>query len=144
MAVQGPFKVACGDLFPHGVGVVGPVAPQMEFDNSAKKDNRPPVQARDKESGLPLWAVDVMDFDPDTRERTFRVKIAAQVQPVPPPAVEGLPVRPVVLDGLLLMPYVKETGGKNPDGTPRTKVAYSLRASGLSAPARAARPATAA
>ena len=25
MAVQGPFKVDCGELFPHGLGVVGEV-----------------------------------------------------------------------------------------------------------------------
>ena len=25
MAVQGPFKVECGELFPHGLGVIGEV-----------------------------------------------------------------------------------------------------------------------
>jgi len=78
MAVQGPIKVACGDLFPHGLGVVGAVTPSDVFDASTKERR---VQARDKESGLPLWQVDVMDFDPEARERTFRVKIAAAVQP---------------------------------------------------------------
>ena len=73
-------------MFPHGLGVVGAVTPLDDFDASTK-ENR--VQARDKESGLPVWTVDVMDFDPDARERTFKVKIAAAVQPVPPEAVPG-------------------------------------------------------
>src|SRR3954447_11881258 len=97
VAMQGGFKVTCGDLFPFGLGVVGAVSPSDDFEASTKERR---VQARDKESGLPLWQVDVMDFDPEARERTFRVKIAAAVQPVPPSAVEGVPVRPVVLEGL--------------------------------------------
>src|SRR4051812_19457115 len=88
MAVQGPFKVAFGELFPHGLGVVGAVGPVVDFDASTKERK---VQARDKDTGLPVWSVDVMDFDPDARERTFKVKIAAPVQPVPPEAMDGLP-----------------------------------------------------
>lgn len=130
MAVQGPFKVECGEIFPHGVGVVGAVAPLVDFDRSTR-ENR--VQQLDKESGLPVWVVDVMDFDPDARERTFKIKITAPVQPVPPSAVEGTPVRPVVLEGLLMTPYMKEIGNG------RSKIAYSLRATGLAAPGRGSR-----
>lgn len=125
MAVQGPFKINCADLFPHGLGVVGAVAASDDFDASTKERR---VQARDRDSGLPLWQVDVMDFDPDARERTFRVKIAAPVQPVPPEAIPGAPVRPVLLEGLTVTPYIKE-------GT-RPRIAYSLRATGLAAPRR--------
>ena len=70
-----------------------------------------------------------MDFDPEARERTFKVKIIAPEQPVPPDALPGTPVRPVVLEGLTVTPYIKE--GKFP------KIAYSLRATGLAAPKRA-------
>ena len=66
-----------------------------DFDASTK-ENR--VQARDKDTGLPMWQVEVLDFDPQAREKTFRVKIAAAVQPVPPEAIAGAPVRPVVLE----------------------------------------------
>lgn len=125
MAVQGPFKVECGEIFPHGVGVVGAVAPLVDFDRSTP-ENR--VQARDKDTGLPVWTVDVMDFDPEARERTFKVKIAAEVQPVPPDAVDGVPVRPVTLDNLTVTPYQKEVGNG------RQRIAYSLRATGMSAP----------
>ena len=128
MSVQGPFKVEFGEVFPHGVGIVSEVEPLADFDKSSK-DNR--VQARDKESGMPLWAVEVLDFDPQARDKTFRVKIAAVVQPVPPEAVAGLPVRPAVLEGLTVTPYLK-------DGGPRPRIAYSLRCTGLAAPGRRA------
>jgi hypothetical protein len=128
MAIQGPFKVDCREQFPHGIGVVSAVSASPDFEASTK-ENR--VQARDKDSGLPLWVVEVMDFDPEARERTFKVKIAGAVQPVPPEAVAGAPVRPVVLEGLTVTPYIK-------DG-PRPKIGYSLRATGLAAPGRQAR-----
>lgn len=122
MGVQGPFAVRFEDVFPLGVGVVGAVAPLVDFDASTK-ENR--VQARDKDSGLPVWVVDVMDFDPEARERTFKVKITAPVQPVPPTQLEGAPVRPARLEGLTVTPYVKEVGNG------RSRVAYSIRATGL-------------
>ena len=127
MAISGPIRVNCGEVFPHGVGVVGSVTALDDF-NASTKENR--VQARDKDSGLPMWTVDVMDFDPDARERTFKIKIASAVQPVPPDAVAGAPVRPVLLEGLSVTPYIKEGN--------RPKIGYSLRCTGLAAPRRAA------
>ena len=136
MAVQGPFKVECGELFPHGLGVVSEVEPLADFDKSTR-ENR--VQARDKDSGLPLWQVEVLDFDQQAREKTFKVKIAAEVQPVPPESISvQVPIRPVILDGLQVMPYIK-------DGN-RPRIAYSLRCTGLAAPGgrRSAEPGKAA
>ena len=125
MSVQGPFRVESSDVFPHGVGIVGAVTPLVDFDRSSKESK---VQQLDKESGVPVWTVDVMDFDPEARERTFKVKIVSTVQPVPPDAIPGAPVRPVLLEGLTVTPYLQETGNG------RARVAYSLRASGLAAP----------
>lgn len=125
MPIQGPFSVECDEQFPYRVGVVGSVMPLADFDKSSREHR---VQAVDPDTGWPMWVVDVMDFDPDARERTFRVKIAAEVQPVPPDAVDGLPVRPVYLEGLTVTPYLKDVGNG------RQRLAYSLRASGLSAP----------
>src|SRR6478609_3014532 len=122
MSISSGLKVECGDAFPFGVGVVSAVTALADFDASTKEHR---VQSRDKESGLPVWTVDVMDFDPEARERTFKVKIVSPVQPVPPEEIPGAPVRPVYLEGLTVTAYVKE-GGRRP------KVAYSLRASGLS------------
>jgi hypothetical protein len=125
MSVQGPFKIDCGELFPHGLGAISEVSSLDDFDKSTK-DNR--VQARDKDTGLPLWQVEVLDFDPQARTKTFKVKVAAEVQPVPPEALQGAPIRPVVLEGLMVTPYIA-------DG-PRPKIAYSLRCTGLAAPGR--------
>jgi hypothetical protein len=126
MALQGPLKVEFGDVFPHGAFLVSAVEPVRDFDASSPGSA---VQGRDKTSGLPMWQFDVLDADPEARERTVRVKIAAAVQPVPPDALPGLPFRPVELDGLTVTPYVKESTGLG-----RARVAYSLRATGMRAP----------
>ena len=125
MSVQRPFKVDCGELSPHGLGVVSEVEPLADFDKSSK-DNR--VQARDKDTGLPLWSVEVLDFHPRVRDKTFKVKIAAAVQPVPPDAVACAPVRPAILEGLSVTPHIKEGS--------RPRIAYSLRCTALVAPGR--------
>ena len=127
MAIAGAIKVDCAEVFPHGLGVVGEVTPLADF-NASTKDNR--VQATDKDTGLPMWSVDVLDFDPQAREKTYRVKVASPVQPVPPDAVGGVPVRPVVLEGLTVTPYIAEGS--------RPRIAYSLRCTGLAAPGRRA------
>ena len=45
------------------------------------------------------------------------------MQPVPPEPVAGAPVRPVVLEGLTVTPWIKEGNF--------AKIAYSLRAMGM-------------
>ena len=127
MPISGALKVDCAEVFSHGLGVVGEVKPLDDF-NASTKDNR--VQARDKDTGLPLWSVEVLDFDPQAREKTHRVKVASAMQPVPPEAVGGVPVRPVVLEGLTVTPYIAEGA--------RPRIAYSLRCTGLAAPGRRA------
>ena len=125
MAIQGALKVDCGEVFPHGLGVVSDVTPMADF-NASTKDNR--VQARDKDTGLPVWQVEVIDFDPQARTKTYKVKVIAEVQPVPPEALPGAPIRPLVLENLTVTSYIA-------DG-PRPKIAYSLRCTGLAAPGR--------
>jgi hypothetical protein len=123
MANLQALKVDFGAVFPHGVGLLGEITQQDDF-NASSKENR--VQARDKDTGRPVWQAEVLDFDPQARTKTFKVKIVADVQPVPPEALQGAPVRPVVLEGLTVTPYIA-------DG-PRPKIAYSLRCTGLAAP----------
>jgi hypothetical protein len=118
MALQGPIPVQFSHVFPHGAFAAGVIEPVRDFD--ASKDGRF-VQAKDRESGLPLWAVDVIDADPAARTKTARVKIAASEQPVLPPASPGSPFPPVELTGLAVIPYV------NPAG----RLAYSLKATGI-------------
>ena len=96
MAVQGPFKVAFGDVFPYGAFIKGGVEAVRDFDRSTRENF---VQARDKESGELVWAVEVLDADPESKG-TFKVKLSAAVQPVMPEAPAGFPFVPVEFDGL--------------------------------------------
>jgi hypothetical protein len=118
MALQGPIPVQFSQVFPHGAYAAGVIEPVRDFD--ASKDGRF-VQAKDRQSGLPVWQVDVIDADPAARTKTARVKIAASEQPVLPAASPGMPFIPVDLTGLAVIPYV------NPAG----RLAYSLKAAGI-------------
>lgn len=141
MAVQGPFKVDFNDVFPHGAGLVGGVEPVADYEvmklkNKGRSKGAPRefVQLRDRDTQLLVWSADVIDFDAEARDRAFKVKIIAAEQPVPPEAAGGLPVRPVVLEGLSVLPYVKDTGATDDKDQSIKKLAYSLKATGLSAP----------
>jgi hypothetical protein len=121
MAVQGPIPVEFALAFPRGVFAVGGFEAVRDFD--ASKDGRF-VQAKDKTSGLPVWQVDVIDGDPDAREKTVRIKVAASDQPALPPPPAGMPFLAVEFTGLTVTPYVSQSG----------RLAYSLRASGVRPP----------
>jgi hypothetical protein len=128
MAMQGAIPVEFGDVFPHGCFVVGGVEPVRDFDRSTKDTM---VQAVDKDSGQLVWSVEVLDADPEARDKVVRVKIAAPVQPTPPAAAEGVPFRPVEFEGLTVTPYVATpTNG-------RPRLAYSYRARSMRAPGKA-------
>lgn len=118
MAVKGPFKVAFGDVFPFGAFVKGGVEAVRDFDASTK-DNF--VQARDKDSGELVWAVEVVDGDPESKG-TFKVKLTGPVQPIVPAAPAGFPFVPVEFEGLAVTPYVNSGTGR---------LAYSLKASAV-------------
>lgn len=123
MAINGPFKVQSAELFPHGAYAVSEVAAANVFKSE------PPVQERDRVSGKPLWSLDVMDADPEARKnaRMFRVKIAADVQPVLPEPIQGTTLRPVVLEGLAINAYLP----KDDQGKPIARIEYSVRATGV-------------
>jgi hypothetical protein len=129
MAIKGAIRMAQGDVFPHGCYVVGEVEAMRDFDRSTREQA---VQAVDRDSGLLVWTVDVVDADPEARERTVRVKVLAPVQPVPPETASGVPFRPVEFDGLTATPYVATTSSG------RSRLAWSLRATGMRAPGRQA------
>src|SRR5262245_34196553 len=115
MAINGAIRMAFDEVFPHGCYVVGEVVPVRDFDRSTAETT---VQAVDKESGVLVWRVDVIDPDPAAREPTLRVKIAAPVQPVPPAPAAGVPFRPVVFEGLSLRPWVNTDRCKPQAGRP--------------------------
>jgi len=115
------------ERFPHGAYAVA-VAPIAEYDGDR---GRTGAQSRDRDSGLPLWGIEVLDPDPDARNHQVRVRIAAAEEPELPPAVavpgceQGL--RPVWFGGLVGTPYM-DTNGRRP------RVAWSLRAETMTPP----------
>src|SRR5262245_19602470 len=123
MALQGPIPGPFGQVFTHGAFATGTVEAVRDFDKSTR-DNF--IQARDKDSGVPVWSVDVIDNDPEARKsnKTVTVKIVAERQPVLPDAPGGWPVTPVEFDGLAVVPYVNGNG----------RLAYSFRAKSVRAP----------
>ncbi len=74
--LQGPIPVEFGRFFPDGAYIAGPIEKLRDFDRS--KGDRI-VQQQDKNTGLPLWTVDVIDADPQARQRTVKVKVVAEV-----------------------------------------------------------------
>jgi hypothetical protein len=86
MAIKGAIPMAHGDVWPHGSFMVGEVQAMRDFDRSTKDQA---VQAIDRETGELVWTVDVIDADPEARDRTIRVKLLAPVQPIPPEACPG-------------------------------------------------------
>jgi hypothetical protein len=113
-------------VFPRGVFAAGAFEPVRDFD--ASKAGRF-VQAKDKTSGLPVWVVEVIDADPQARDKTARVKVAAPDQPVLPAGSAGMPFVPVEFTGLTLTPYVNQAG----------RLAYSVKAAGVRVAGRGGR-----
>ena len=103
MAMHGQIPVQFGAVFPDGAYAAGGIEMVRDFDRSTPDRS---VQQADKETGLPLWVVEVIDAQENARQRTVKVKIAAQVQPVLPPPAPGSPFTPVEFDGMTATPYV--------------------------------------
>ena len=137
MALQGPIPVEFGTVFPDGAFAAGKFEMVRDFDRS--QGDRV-VQQTDKHTGLPLWAVEVIDADPEARQRTVKIKVASQVQPVLPPQPPGSPFTPVEFEGMTVTPYV-DSGRCQGQGKCRARQAYSLKAAGVRAPSRLGRPA---
>lgn len=138
MAMPRRIQVEFSQAFEHGLFMVGEVEPSRDFDKSTREQL---VQEVDEESGLPVWTVDVIDADPSATKatRSLSIKILAKVQPVPPETPDGAgPFRPVVLDGLVVAPWVDSRTCTGPEkGRPhrcRAKQGWSYRASGFADP----------
>ncbi|RBM20135.1 hypothetical protein DI005_14940 [Prauserella sp. PE36] len=123
MAIPGGYRFAVpfDDMFPEGAFVLN-VEQAFEWDRNGNK-----TPAKDTVTGQLVWNVQVTDPSAKGRNTGVVVKIAADVQPVPPEAVQGLPFRPVVFEGLTATAY--EQNGR---------VQFSLRAKEMRAPRPAA------
>ena len=140
MAMHGQIPIEFGMVFPDGAYAAGGIEMVRDFDRSTADRL---VQQTDKETGLPLWVVEVIDAQEDARQRTVKVKIAAQVQPVLPSPAPGSPFTAVEFDGITATPWV-DSSRCSGDGKRKcaARLAYSFKAAGVRAPARGiARPA---
>lgn len=128
MAMPRKVPVSFETVFPHGAYMVGEISPVRDYDRSTRENV---VQATDPDTGLPLWAVDVVDADPEATKstRTMTVKVSAKVQPVLPAAENGTPFRPVEFDHMTATAYIEENGNFS-------RVAWSLRASDVRSPSK--------
>ena len=128
MAIARRFKIGHDEVFPFGAYLVAEVGPVFDFEKSSKDAK---VQQVDKDNGLPLWSVEVLDADPEAgkKSKTVTVKIAAKVQPVPPDALPGLPFRPVVFQGLSALPYID-------DARKFSRIVWSFKAEAMTAPGK--------
>jgi hypothetical protein len=117
VAVEGRINVRHEDVFPVPVLLLG-VEPVNDFEKVRARVEDP--QERDKDSGLRLWAASVLDPSAPQGRREIKVKIPAEVQPVPPNG----PMAPVEFEGLQVIPYLDTNRAK-----PRVAIAY--RASGF-------------
>ncbi len=84
-------------MFTHGAYAAGGFEPMRDFDASSGDRF---VQSKDRETGQPVWVIEVIDADPEARTKTAKVKVAAPVQPVLPPPGAGMPFVPVEFTGL--------------------------------------------
>ena len=137
MALLGPFPVEFGTVFPSGVYAAGGVEKVRDFDRSSGDRV---VQQTDKHTGLPLWVVEVIDADPEARQRTVKIKVATEHQPVLPPPSPGSQFTAIEFEGMTATPYV-DSGRCQGQGKCRARQAYSLKAAGVRAPSRLGRPA---
>lgn len=137
MAITGGARLPIGhdDVFPSGALVMG-VEPMLKFQSADDKARGVPAQPEtDKVSGLPMFAVTVIDQAAERKaDAVVTVKIAATHQPVPPEAIPGTNLRPVIFEGLTLTPWIDDKACRSNPGERhkcRARLAYSLRATGM-------------
>jgi hypothetical protein len=127
MAVEGRINVRHEDVFTQPILLLS-VDPVEDFEKKRAGVEDP--QERDRTTGMRLWSASVLDPTAQQGRREIKVKIPADVQPVPP---HGL-MAPVEFDGLQVIPYLDSNRAK-----PRVGIAY--RAAGFRQPKTSTRAA---
>jgi hypothetical protein len=138
MAITGGSRLPAGHdfVFPRGALVMG-VEPVLKFQSAEERaKGLPPEQEKDKETGLLVWSVLVIDQAAERKtDAVVTVKISAPHQPVPPEAIPGTDVRPVVFERLTVTPWIDDKACRGVHAGERhrcrAKLGYSLRASGM-------------
>jgi len=135
MAIGGRLPVDSVDVFPHGLYafVATEVEPARDFERSTSDRF---VQQVDKDTGLAVWTFEVLDADPQARDKAITVRIVAEHKPVLPEAPAGMPFRPVEFEGLTVAPSVDTSRCSGGPGAHRcrARLAWSFRATGIVAP----------
>ncbi|WP_367133550.1 hypothetical protein [Saccharothrix sp. HUAS TT1] len=131
------FEAAFDQVFPMGALMVGEVAPDMEYMSVEDKGRgRQAKQRVDERTGKRQWRVVVTDPSAEKeRDASVTVTLLADVQPVPPQAVEVMPgveVWPVAFEGLTVEPRVM--------GDRYKYQGFAIRATGLVSPQTGAAP----
>jgi hypothetical protein len=103
MAIPGGYRFAVpfDDVFSQGCYV-------MSVERASDYNNGKPRPAVDSISNKPVWAIQVTDPSAKGKNTGQVVKMAADVQPVPPEAIPGTPFRPAVFEEMSAVPYVRD------------------------------------
>src|SRR4051794_26790641 len=100
MAVNGRIPIRQDDVFPIPLILMG-VSPELNFDAPMSAPDR---QQRDKQTNMRMWVGSCIDPSAQPGQHESKIKIAADVQPVPPVTVGTSGVQ---FDQLEVVPYVK-------------------------------------
>jgi hypothetical protein len=103
MAIPGGYRFAVpfDVVFPQGCYV-------MSVERASDYNNGKPKPAIDPISNKPVFSIQVTDPSAKGKNTGQVVKMAADVQPVPPPAIPGTPFRPAVFEEMSAVPYVRD------------------------------------
>jgi len=131
------FEASFDQVFPMGALMVGEVSPDMEYmSQEDKARGKQAKQKIDERSGKRQWKVVVTDPSAEKeRDASVTVTLLADVQPVPPHAVQVMPgveVRPVAFEGLTVEPRVM--------GDRFKYQGFTIRATGIASPQVGAPP----
>jgi hypothetical protein len=95
------FAVPFDDVFSQGCYV-------MNVERASDYNNGKPKPAVDPISSKPVWAIQVTDPSAKGKNTGQVVKMAVDVQPVPPEAIPGTPFRPAIFEQMSAVPYVRD------------------------------------
>lgn len=103
MAIPGGYRftVPFDEVFPQGCYVMG-------VERASDHNNGKPTPAVDPLSTKPVWTIQVTDPSAKGKNTGQVVKIAADVQPVPPETIPGTPFRPAIFEDMSAVPYVRD------------------------------------
>ena len=132
------FAVDFDEWFPQGLYLVGEITAVTEYQSQEDRARNRPVRPRvDEVTGHPLFRGTFADPSAEKdREKSVTVEFTCAHQPVPPAAVAGLPLRPVVLEGLSVQPRAEASGQAK-------WITWTIRATGMKAPGATSTEATA-